>query len=130
MFRRESQGGTKVLTQCWHRRIGIGLISWKHMAKIDSNSGKNSVDALASLKDLYENREKDMETKHRAQVNELQKSHRAEIEKVREDANLKVKTQQEETSTKLNQRDLQYQKEVEAVRAMYQKRATETKKPS
>ncbi len=97
------------------------------MSKIGSDSGK---DALAGLRDLYSQREKEAEQKHKGEIGVLQKTHQTELAKVQVDADQKVRNLQEENATKLSKRDLQFQKEVEAVRAMYQKRAVEPKKES
>lgn len=96
------------------------------MAKISSE--KSGGDALTGLKDLYSQREREAEAKHKSEIGELQKTHRTELERVQSDAHEKVRRLQEETATKLNKRDLQFQKEVEAMRAMYQRRAAEPKK--
>jgi hypothetical protein len=96
------------------------------MSKIDA--GKNAGETLQSLKDLYADRERDSESKHRTELSQIQKAHATEIESVRSEANARVKTAQESTSAKISEREMQFQKEIEAMRAMYQKRAGDSKK--
>ncbi|HVK60419.1 MAG TPA: hypothetical protein VM432_02665 [Bdellovibrionales bacterium] len=97
------------------------------MSKIGSD-GKSSSETLEGLKSLYAQRERDAESKHRTDISELQKTHQTEIERMKQESNTRIKAMQEETSQKLSQRDLQNQKEIDAMRAVFQKRATEAKK--
>jgi hypothetical protein len=98
------------------------------MAKIDG--GGSSDTSIMQLKDMYQQRERESDIHHREELNELRDSHRVEIEKVRGESDVRVKNVQEEANAKLSQKDVQFQKEIEALRAMYQKRAGEGKKVS
>ena len=94
------------------------------MSKISENG-----DPLASLREHYAARERESETRHRDEVREIKETQKTEIDEVRIDAHMQVQDLQAENNMKLNQRDLQYQKEIEAVKSLYSKRVAEGKKP-
>ena len=83
---------------------------------------KSAGETLAQLKDSYQQRESDMELRHRDQLRELNETHQTEVTRLRKENVDKIKTIQEENSAKMNQKDLQYQKEIEALRSMYSKK--------
>ena len=89
------------------------------MSSIES---KSSADALSQLKDTYVQKDRESEARHRDEIRALRESHQVEMEALRKDTQSKIDHVQEEASAKLSQKDMQNQKEIEAVRAMYQKR--------
>ncbi len=91
-------------------------------------SGNGSA-SLGQLKDLYSEREKENDNRHRDEIREMKTEHATEIDKVRKESNGRIIAVQNETQTKLSAKDLQNQKEVEAIRSMYQRRLAESKAP-
>ena len=83
---------------------------------------KSAGETLAQLKESYQQRESDMEMRHRDQLREVNETHQTEITRLRKENVDKIKTLQEENVAKMNQKDLQYQKEIEALRSMYSKK--------
>lgn len=84
---------------------------------------------MSQLKDLYDEREKENDNRHRDEIRELKTEHSTEIDKVRKESNARVLAVQGEVQMKLSAKDLQNQKEVEAIRSMYQRRLAESKSP-
>jgi hypothetical protein len=82
---------------------------------------------LNQIKDMYAQREREGENRHRDEIREIKTEHAAEIEKVRQESNDRVENIQGEVQSKLSAKDLQNRKEVEAIRSMYQKRLAELK---
>jgi hypothetical protein len=99
------------------------------MAKIN-DGGKSAGETLSSLKSMYQNRERESEVKHKQELSEIQKAHAVELDRVRNEANDRVKVVQNESNVKLNQRDMQFQKEAENIRATYQRQVAQAKKES
>jgi hypothetical protein len=98
------------------------------MSKISGDRATNS-EALAQLKDQFVQREHETENKHKGDVQELREAHRVELEKVRTESEKHIQDVQAESSVKLNQKDIQYQKEIESIKAIYAKRlAADAKK--
>lgn len=86
-------------------------------------------DPVAQIKEQYALRERETDNRHREDIREIQGTHREELEKVREESQKRIQTLQDESANKLNMKDLQHQKEIEALRAMYAKKLAEAKKP-
>lgn len=83
---------------------------------------KSASETLSQLKEVYQQRETDLETRHKDQLRDVNESHQVEIARIRKENQEKLKAVQEEASTKLNQKDLQFQKEIEALRSMNAKK--------
>jgi hypothetical protein len=96
------------------------------MARISDRGTRTEV--LSQLKDQYEQRERENETRHRDEIRELRETHRAELDRVRAEAQKRVVDTQEESNVKLNQKDLQHQKEIESIKSLYSKRLSDSKK--
>jgi hypothetical protein len=86
-------------------------------------SGGKGGDPLSKFKDLYAQKERDLEGRHREEIKELKEMHRSELERLQAENKKRVSAVQEEVSAKINQRDLQHQKEIDTLRSMYEKRA-------
>ncbi|MEK7355405.1 MAG: hypothetical protein AAB250_03100 [Bdellovibrionota bacterium] len=82
---------------------------------------KSASETLSQLRDTYTQRERDLESRHKDEIRDISENHQIEISRLRKDSQAKIDSIQEESSTKLNQKDLQFQKEIEAVRSMYSK---------
>lgn len=85
-------------------------------------------EALKALKDQYAARERELENKHREEIREIKAAHREEVDELRKESQNRIAKLQEENNIKLNQKDIQHQKEIESLRAMYNKRLLEAKK--
>jgi hypothetical protein len=91
-------------------------------------SDKSNNEIISQMRDQFMQRERETEAKYRRDFQEVDKAHRTELAKVKTDADQKLKEMQEENNLKLNKKDLQFQKEFEALKAVYTKRAAEGKK--
>ncbi len=96
------------------------------MARISDRGTRTEV--LSQLKDQYEQRQRENETRHRDEIRELRETHRTELDRVRAEAQKRVVDTQEESNVKLNQKDLQHQKEIESIKSLYSKRLSDSKK--
>jgi DNA anti-recombination protein RmuC len=91
------------------------------MSKISGDRATNS-EALAQLKDQFLQRERDHDARHKEDIQEIREAHKGELEKIKTDSEKRIQDMQEESSSKLNQKDVQYQKEIESIKAIYTKR--------
>jgi hypothetical protein len=86
-------------------------------------SGGKGSDALSRFKDLYTQKERDLQSRHREEIKELKEMHRVELERLQAENKKRVSAAQEDASSKINQRDIKHQKEIETLRTMYDKRS-------
>ena len=93
------------------------------MASVSGSGG----DSISRLKEQFQLRERESDDKHRDEVNQLRRGHHAEIEKLTTENTKRVSDVREESAVKLNQKDIQFQKEVDAIRSMYGRRLAEAK---
>jgi hypothetical protein len=100
------------------------------MGEVSSSGRGSSRDVLTQLKDQYEARERETERRHRDDVRQLTDGHRAEMDKLREESQKRIENLQSENNVKLSEKDVQHQKEIDAIRALYAKRLAETKASS
>ena len=83
--------------------------------------------SLGQLKDFYQQREKESDDRHRDELRDVKMQHAREIEKVRSDANETMSNQRNESQAKLTAKDAQNAKEIDNIRAMYQKKIAASK---
>lgn len=89
-----------------------------------------SRDPLRQLRDHFANHERELEERHRGEIRELRDSHRVEMDQLRADSKKQIDELQQENSVKLNEKDLQHQKEIEAIKAIFTKRVMESARKS
>jgi|GEM_PF-5594617 len=98
------------------------------MANVSGGSGGASgSDSISRLKDQFQTRERDSDEKHRDELGQLRRANRSEIEKINELNSKHIEEIRQDNQVKLNQKDVQFQKEIDAVRAMYGRRLAEAK---
>jgi len=98
------------------------------MSKVGANA--SSAELIAQIKDQYQSRERDSETHHRDEIKEIREAHKVEIDELKAETQKRVQTIEEESSVKLSQKDLQNQREIDALKAIYAKRVSEGRKPT
>lgn len=98
------------------------------MAKISGSNSGSSADTLSQLKDQYQSREREIETRHREDVVTMNKNHETELNKLRQESQNRIQAVRDEADQKLSSKDMQHQKEIEALKTMYQKRVLEERK--
>jgi vacuolar-type H+-ATPase subunit E/Vma4 len=69
-----------------------------------------------------------METRHKDEVAQLRGAHQSELDHVKTDTQKRIENIQEESNVKLNQKDVQYQKEIESMRTLYNRRIADAKR--
>ncbi len=98
------------------------------MASNVSGSGGSGGDPAARLQALYNQKERDMEARHRDELRDLKAENQAEVDRLRRDAKKKIENVQQESVLKLSEKDIQHQKEIENIKQIYSKRVAEAKK--
>ena len=79
---------------------------------------------------VYNQKERDLESKHREEVVDLKADFQVEKEKLRSDAKKRIENVQQESNLKLSEKVVQHQKEIDNIKAIYSRRISEIKRDS
>lgn len=91
-------------------------------------SNINRSNDVSRIKDYYTQRENDLQTKHRQTIEQSQKAHEEEVGRIKEESKNEIDSTITRMKEKLSEKDLKHQEEIEALRAMYQKKLEESKR--
>lgn len=83
---------------------------------------------IAKLKDYYAQREDELNTKHRSDVDGLKKTQQEELDRTRELAKEEIDQVKTRYSEKFTEKDAQHQKDIERLKAIYTKKLEDAKK--
>jgi predicted RNase H-like nuclease (RuvC/YqgF family) len=86
---------------------------------------KTQADDSARLREKYEQRIREMENKHREDMEQLRGAHQTALQKQLESNDKRAHDLQDEFNYKLSQKDLGHQKEIEAIKSIYAKKLGE-----
>lgn len=89
-----------------------------------SGSG-SSGEATVKLQNVYKERERDLKANHRDEIRDLRAENQVELDAVRREARKRIESVQNESAEKLNEKDIQHQKEIESIKAIYSKRVAD-----
>ncbi len=92
------------------------------MSNVNRNGDANRI------KEYYTQRENDLQTKHKQSIEQTQKAHEEEVGRIKEESKNEVDTTLSRMKEKLSEKDLKHQQEIEALRAMYQRKLEDAKK--
>ena len=87
-------------------------------------------DAAARMQAVYNQKERDLDAKHREEIVDLKADFQVEKDKLRTDAKKRIENIQTESNQKLSDKDMQHQKEIDNIKAIYSKRIAEVKRES
>ncbi len=87
--------------------------------------GKSGSDDVKSLKYSYEMREEQKEKMHDTQLKELQATHEKDMTRLSNASKEEVDKVRVEGHNRLTEQDQKYQREIESLKAMYQKKLSE-----
>ena len=100
------------------------------MASVSGGSNSSGSDAIARMKEQFQTRERESDEKHRDELGQVRRTSHAEIEKNNELNAKHLDELRQDNQVKMTQKDIQYQKEIDAVRAMYGRKLAEAKQDS
>lgn len=103
------------------------------MSKISGGGGNRdgaatAGETLAKLRDHFTEKERENEARHRGELSELRAAHQAELDKVRKDSQTRIESIRGEHAERVSQKDMHFQKEIESIRNIYQKRLIEARR--
>ncbi|GIL21263.1 MAG: hypothetical protein BroJett041_23770 [Candidatus Jettenia caeni] len=87
-------------------------------------------DEISQLKNYYSQREADLISKHRNEVENLKKDHSVELEKNQTLAKEEIEQTKGRFADKFSEKDRQHQKDIENLKALYQKKLEDARKNS
>ncbi len=93
------------------------------MASIGSSDGSNnrSDEIVRRNREEYQTQSSDQTKKHQKELRRLNEQHYAEVEKLKSDYNARMKSMAGASKDAISERDYQYQKDMEDMRAMHRK---------
>jgi len=90
-------------------------------------SNVNRSGDVSRIKEYYTQRENDLQVKHKQTIEQNQKAHEDEVSRLKEDSKMEIDQTLNRMKEKLSDKDLKHQQEIEALRAMYQKKLEDAK---
>lgn len=97
-----------------------------------SAARENANESIRKIQDSYDEREVDLNKKHREELQFVNNAHKDDMQKTRDQYEKSLREQKARSDDALNKQDMAYQKEIKDLKDMYQRKlekmATNAKK--